>query len=41
MTIIKCDCCGKQFYRKPSEIGENNYCSMKCRIGMIKGNYRT
>ena len=30
MSVIKCDTCGKVFYRKPSHIKNHNFCSKEC-----------
>ena len=30
MPIVKCDYCGKEHYRKPTRIWENNYCCNDC-----------
>lgn len=29
--LIECDTCSKLFYKKPSHMGENNFCSKKCQ----------
>lgn len=28
---VKCDCCGKEFVRRPSKVKAVNYCSKECR----------
>lgn len=34
---VKCDTCGKEFWKAKRFVDKTNYCSMKCRnIGMIK-----
>lgn len=33
---IECNYCGTSFKRKPSEIGERNYCSRDCRVQGMK-----
>ena len=32
----KCKQCGEEFYKKPSKITENNYCSKQCHYNSMK-----
>lgn len=34
--IVTCNICGKKFEKKPSKVGERNYCSHKC-LGISNG----
>lgn len=36
MTIIKCDCCGKEFNKSPSHIAKKNFCCKKCYSNFMK-----
>lgn len=31
-VLIKCDTCGKDFFKYSSKIGKNNFCCKECHI---------